>query len=118
MIYLNKYRFFESKDNETYHNDEISREEYRDLFIRKLPFDDFEFNQIKKLCSEFSVTALRTHFIGAKLFEITLLYVGNPRIIINKIDDEWYLCKYIKENRYCKCDTFEGLMKELKRYLN
>ena len=103
--------------NETYHNDEISREEYRDLFIRKLPFDDFEFNQIKKLCDE-SSAAERTHFIGGKLFEITLLYVGTPRIIINKIDDEWYVCKYIQENRYYKCDTFEGLMKELKRYLD
>jgi hypothetical protein len=38
--------------------------------------------------------------------------------MIEKIEDEWYLLSYHKQTRYWKCDTFVGLMKELKRYLD
>ena len=108
--------------NETYHNDEINRDEYRELLggtfdseLKKvLPFDDSEFEEIKHVC--FKLTKNSSIMTPDKK-AISVFYRNTPRILIEKFDDEWYVCKYIQENKYFKCDTFEGLIKELKRYL-
>ena len=109
--------------NETYHNDEINRDEYKELLggtfdseLKKvLPFDDSEFEEIKHFC--FKLTKNSSIMTPDKK-AIAVFYRNTPRILIEKFDDEWYVCKYIRENRYFKCDTFEGLIEELKRYLD
>ena len=37
--------------------------------------------------------------------------------MVEKIDDEWYLLNYTRL-RYWKCDTLDGLLQELKRYID
>jgi hypothetical protein len=109
--------------NESYHNDEINRDEYRELkggtfdpeFNKGLSFTNDEFEEIKHFCVKLTKNS---SIMTSDKKSITVFYRNTPRIIIEKFDDEWYVCKYIQENKYLKCDTFEGLMKELKRYLD
>ena len=112
-----------NKVSESYHNDEINRDEYRELkggtfdpeFNKGLSFTNDEFETIKHFC--FKLTNNSSIMTPDKK-SITVFYRNTPRIMIEKFDDEWYVCKYIQENKYFKCDTFDGLMKELKRYLD
>jgi len=112
-----------NKVSESYHNDEINRDEYRELkggtfdpeFNKGLSFTNDEFETIKHFC--FKLTDNSSIMTPDKK-SITVFYRNTPRIMIEKFDDEWYVCKYIQENKYFKCDTFDGLMKELKRYLD
>jgi len=112
-----------NKVSESYHNDEINRDEYRELkgdtfdpeFNKCLSFTNDEFETIKHSC--FKLTS-NSSIMTLDKKSITVFYRNTPRIMIEKFDDEWYVCKYIQENKYFKCDTFDGLMKELKRYLD
>jgi hypothetical protein len=112
-----------NKVSESYHNDEINRDEYRELkggtfdpeFNKGLSFTNDEFEEIKHFCVKLTKNS---SIMTPDKKSITVFYRNTPRIIIEKFDDEWYVCKYIQENKYFKCDTFEGLMKELKRYLD
>jgi hypothetical protein len=112
-----------NKVSESYHNDEINRDEYLELrggtfdpeFNKGLLFTNDEFETIKHFC--FKLTSNSSIMTPDKK-SITVFYRNTPRIMIEKFDDEWYVCKYIQENKYFKCDTFDGLMKELKRYLD
>ena len=111
-----------NKVSESYHNDEISKSDYfhlmgdtYDPLLKKvLPFDDSEFESIKSICQPLGLSVL----LGPSRKHMTVFYKNTPRISIEKIDDEWYICNYIRENKYIKCDTFDGLIKELKRYLD
>ena len=108
--------------NETYHNDEISREEYKELLggtfdpleKKVLLFTQNEISHIKELNDKLGLSTI----VAPSLRHINIFHRNRPVVMIEKIEDEWYLLSYVRITRYWKCDTFEGLMKELKRYLD
>jgi len=115
MKYLKKF-------NESYHNEEITKADYfhlmgdtYDPLLKKTKrFDQLEIDKIKSLCEPFRLSVISV--TGARFMSIFLR--NTPKVSIEKLDDEWFVCFYINENRYVKCDTIDGLLQELKRYID
>lgn len=49
---------------------------------------------------------------------IRAMYNGRVRMIITKIEDDYFLLRLPDEERYFKCDTIEGLFEIIEIYLN
>lgn len=45
-------------------------------------------------------------------------YNGRVRIVITKIEDEYFIIRFPDEERFFKCDTLEGLFEIVEIYLN
>ena len=130
MKYLKKFN-----ESSTYHNEEISRTDFLDTYESQLPFSKFEFDKIKELVDKYGLTVISSinryspssnivssdssflqHREGNR--NLTIFYRSSPRISIFKLDDEWYLVRYLHEDKYYKCDSIDGLLLEIKRYID
>lgn len=113
MKYLKTY--LESKSEKLFQKMKLWEiEEYTDEKIKKKSedFTDIEIEAIKnKIPSHYNIELGLGHFFGK-----SKLYINNGKIIITKVEDEWY---YISVNNFAshyRCDGWDGLMDCL-RYL-
>ena len=104
----------QSEINENYHNTEITYDDMRYLTDRRsLKFTKSEYERLK---DEFLVTGLYFSLVDNDM-SIDFSYMGRKNGYIKKLDDDWYTIAYQSYARYYKCDTIDGLIEELKRYI-
>lgn len=122
LSYIYDNELYVENVNESYHNEEIDKQEYKELLggtfdpleKKVLLFTQNEISHIKELTDKLGLSTL----VSPSLKHINIFHRNTPVVMIEKIEDEWYLLSYVRHTRYWKCDTFVGLMKELKRYLD
>jgi hypothetical protein len=98
--------------------EEINQGRYQLLMSKHVKMTQSEVEQIKDELESFGITATdliqgveHRHFIRGN-------YNGRVRIVITKIEDDYFLLRLPDEERYFKCDTIEGLFEIIEIYLN
>lgn len=106
----------QSEINENYHNIEIpTYDDMRDLTYNKsLKFTKNEYERLK---DEFIATGLYFSLDNNDM-SIDFSYNSRKNGFIKKLDDEWYVIVYQSYDKYYKCDTIDGLIEEIKRYIS
>lgn len=106
----------QSKINELYHNTEIPNyDDMRDLISnRSLKFTKDEYERLK---DEFIATGLYFSLVDNDM-SIDFSYNRRTHGYIKKLDDEWYVVVYQNHNKFYKCDTIDGLIEEIKRFIS
>lgn len=101
---------------ESYKNETINIDEFNRLSENALEFDEEEFHKINTLIQKYfiDVTLNRVMFNRLSIYSEFI----HTLALIVKIPDDWYLIQYVNHNYNVKCDSFEGLLIELKRWLD
>lgn len=98
--------------------EEINQGKYQVLMSKHTKMTQSEVDQIKSELESFGIQVNdlvsgtdQRHFIRGN-------YNGRVRIVITKIEDEYFIIRFPDEERFFKCDTLEGLFEIVEIYLN
>ena len=98
--------------------EEINQGRYQVLMTKHVKMTQSEVEQIKDELESFEITATdlisgaeHRHFIRGN-------YNGRVRMVITKIEDDYFLLRLPDVERYFKCDTIEGLFEIIEIYLD
>jgi len=94
---------------------EISDSEYDELTNKSEPLTTSEKSEIVKKLTEWDLN-LSTDTWKSGLFYIK--YYNNIKVVIRKIEDEYYIVRFMSEDKKYKCDQFDSLIQCLDSFFN
>jgi hypothetical protein len=105
--------------------EEINQGRYQVLMSKHVKMTKLEVEQIKDELESFGTSLyLKDYSVVNSLggseqrHLIRSMYNGRVRIVITKIEDDYFLVRFPDEERYFRCDTIEGLFEIIEIYLN
>ena len=105
--------------------EEINQGRYQVLMTKHVKMTQSEVDQIKDELESFGTSLYLKDYSVVNSFGgseqrhlIRVMYNGRVRIVITKIEDDYFLVRFPDEERYFKCDTMEGLFEIIEIYLN
>ena len=105
--------------------EEINQGRYQVLMSKHVKMTQSEVKQIKDELESFGTSLYLNNYVAVDSFGgleqrhlIRAMYNGRVRIVITKIEDDYFLVRFPDEERYFRCDTIEGLFEIIEIYLN
>ena len=105
--------------------EEINQGRYQVLMSKHVKMTQSEVEQIKDELESFGTSLYLKDYSVVNSFGgseqrhlIRAMYNGRVRIVITKIEDDYFLVRFPDEERYFRCDTIEGLFEIIEIYLS